>query len=150
MFEAYWSSIIADDSQSKEVRMRLRHTTLILVVLAIAPHVAAQNPTGTWLGETSGAGGLARRPMKLVLKADGTGTMEVDNVRELLDLKVDGNKVSFAVRPLVGGQPAGFLFRYNGEVEGDKMTLFVSIEREGADPTRSEDPLILKRDSKAR
>jgi len=126
--------------------MKLRYVAPFLVVLAIAPYLGAQDPTGTWLGETSGAGGLARRPMKLVLKADGTGTMEVDNVRELLDLKVDGNKVSFAVRPLVGGQPAGFLFRYNGEVKGDTMTLYVSIEREGVEPNRSEDPLILKRD----
>ena len=130
--------------------MTLRCTALILVVLTIVPHVAAQNPIGTWLGETSGAGGLARRSLKLVLKTDGTGTIEIDAVRPLLDLKVDGSKVSFAFRPLVGGQPAGFLFRYNGEVKSDTMTLYVSIEREGVEPTRSGDPLILKRDSGTR
>jgi hypothetical protein len=129
--------------------MKLRYAALVLVVLAIVPHVAAQNPTGTWLGETSGAAGVTRRPMKLVLKTDGTGTMEVDNVRELLDLTVNGNQLSFAVRPLIGGKPAGFLFRYNGEVKGDAMTLYVLIEREGVEPTRNEDPLVLKRDSKA-
>jgi hypothetical protein len=134
----------------KEVQMKLRCTALILAILTIVPHAAAQNAVGTWLGETSGAAGLARRPLKLVLKTDGTGTIEIEAVRPLLDLKVDGNKVSFAFRPLVGGQPAGFLFRYNGEVKGDQMTLYVSMEREGVEPTRSQDPLILKRDSGAR
>jgi hypothetical protein len=130
--------------------MKLRCIALILVILTIVPHVAAQSAIGTWLGETSGAGGLARRPLKLVLKTDGTGTIEIDAVRPLLDLKIDGNKVSFAFRPLVGGQPAGFVFRYSGEVKGDSMTLNVSMEREGVEPTRGGDPLILKRDSGAR
>jgi hypothetical protein len=129
--------------------MKLRSTAVVLAalaVLAVVPNAAAQGATGTWVGETSGAGGLARRAITLVLAADGTGTMEVDVVQEVLDLKIDGSRLSFAFRPQILGQPANFLFRYQGEFDADAMRLYVAIDRgDGAEPTPSEEPLVLTR-----
>ncbi len=122
--------------------MSLRDFMIVFAVLALAPRAFAQDPAGTWSGETSGAGGLAARPVTLVLNADGTGTLEVDVVLELEEVTIDGSMVAFAVRPMIAGNPAGFRFRYDGEVEGDTMTLRVMLEGgagrggRGADPER--------------
>ena len=125
--------------------MRPGNILTVFALLVLAAPAFAQGPAGTWTGETSGAGGLAVRSMTLVLNADGTGTMEVDNVRELEDVTIDGSKVAFSFRPLLGGTtPAPFRFHYEGEVEGDTMTLHVTTEGGGGgggDP----EPLVLTR-----
>ncbi len=126
--------------------MKIRYAAVILTVLVIVPSGVAQNAIGTWLGETSGERGLPQRPVKAVINSDGTGTFEVDAVNPLVDLTVDGTRVSFAFRPRIGGRPAGFLFRYEGEVDGETMTLYVSMERDGVEPTQGEDPLVLTRE----
>lgn len=44
------------------------------------------------------------------------------------------------------GQPADFLFRYQGEFDAGKMTLYVAMDREdGSEPEYSEEPVILVR-----
>lgn len=121
-------------------------TGFVLLVLAVPAF--AQDPAGTWTGETSAAIGLAVRPITLVLNADGTGTMEVGAVLELEDVTIDGSMVAFSVRPLLGGTtPARWRFRYEGEVDGDTMTLAVTIDggggREGNGATG--EPLVLTR-----
>jgi len=126
--------------------MRFRNILILFVLLALAPGAFAQNPAGTWAGETSGGGGLAVRPITLVLNADGTGSMEVDVILELEEVTIDGSAVAFAVRPEIGGNPAGFRFRYEGEVEGDTMTLRVTLEGGGGRGGEPE-PLVLTRQS---
>ena len=126
--------------------MRLGQLSLLLALCVLALPARAQDPAGTWTGETSGAIGLAVRPITLVLNADATGTMEVDVVLELEDVAIDGPMVAFSVRPLLGGTtPAGFRFHYEGEVEGDMMTLRVTIEGGGGRGRGGEDqePLVL-------
>jgi hypothetical protein len=128
--------------------MRPRNILAVFALLVLAPPAFAQNPAGTWTGKTSGAGGLAVRSLTLVLNADGTGTMEADAVRELEEVSIDGSKVAFSVRPLLGGTtPAGFRFHYEGEVEGDTMTLNVTLDGGGGRGGGSGDqePLVLTR-----
>jgi hypothetical protein len=123
---------------------------LAVALLAVAPRTFAQDPSGTWAGETSGAGGLAARPITLLLNADGTGALEVDVVLQLEDVTVDGNKVAFAVRPIIAGGPAGFRLRYEGEVEGDTMTLHVMlVDGGGGGRGENSPPLVLTRVSPA-
>jgi hypothetical protein len=128
-------------------------TLLMLVTLVIlVPAAFAQNAVGTWTGKTSETAGLEVRPITLILNTDGTGTMEVDTVLELEDVTIDGSRVAFSVRPLLGGTtPAQFRFRYEGTVEGDTMTLRFAIEGGGGRGGRGGDgdpePLVLTRKS---
>jgi len=125
--------------------MKLIVALVIASALAIAPNAWAQNMTGTFVGETSGAV-LASRPMTVVLKDDGTGTMEVGEVQDLIDLKIDGNAVSFAFRPRIFGNPANFLFRYRGEVDSEKMTIYATVDNgDGTALEYSEEPIVLMR-----
>ena len=128
--------------------MKYFYTLLTLTILAAAPNAPAQSAVGTWTGETSGAV-LAPRSMTVVLASDGTGTMQVDNTeRPLIDLDIEGNTLSFAFRPLLGGtRPANFVFRYRGEFDGEKMTLYPAMDREdGSEPVYSEESLVLMRE----
>jgi len=128
--------------------MTPRNTLIVFALLVLVSRAFAQNPAGTWTGETSGEGGLAVRPITLVLNADGTGSMEVDVVLELEEVTIDGSVVAFAVRPEIAGNPAGFRFRYEGEVEGDTMTLHVMLEGGGGGGRGGEpEPLVLTRHS---
>jgi hypothetical protein len=129
--------------------MRLRHLLTVFALPVLAASAFAQDPAGIWTGETSGVAGLAVRPITLVLNADATGRMEVDVVLELEDASIDGSTVAFSVRPLLGGTtPAGFRFHYEGEVEGDTMTLRVTLEGGGGRGGRGGDqePLVLMRE----
>lgn len=126
--------------------MKSVYVLATLMILAAASNASAQSAVGTWVGETSGAGGLPARPMTVVLAGDGTGTMDAGNVRDLIDLEIEGNELSFAFRPLVLGQPANFLFRYRGEFDAEKMMLYPAMDRQdGTEPEYSEEPLILMR-----
>lgn len=125
--------------------MKLIQTLAIVAALLIPPNAWSQSVVGTFVGETSGEV-LAPRPMTVVLKDDGTGTMEVGEVQELIDLKIDGNAVSFAFRPRILGNPANFLFRYRGEVDSEKMTIYATVDNgDGAALEYSDVPLILMR-----
>lgn len=118
------------------------------ILISAAPALA-QDPVGTWVGESSGAGGLPVRPITLVLNADGTGTYEVGNVRPLEDVVIEGSRVAFSFRPLIAGNPAQFVFRMEGTVEGDTMTLDPYLE--GGEGRRGggedQDPLVLTREA---
>jgi hypothetical protein len=128
--------------------MRPIYVLIVAALLVLAPQAVAQDPAGTWTGETSGVGGLAVRPITLVLNADGTGAMEVDAVLALEEVIIDGSMIAFSVRPLLGGTtPAGFRFQYEGEVDGDTMTLRVTIEGGGGrgGVSGDQEPLVLTR-----
>lgn len=127
--------------------MSPRNILIVFALLTLAPRAFAQDPAGTWAGETSGARGLAVRPITLVLDADGTGRLEVDVVLDLEDVAIDGSMVAFAARPMIGGNPAGFRLRYEGEVEGDTMTLNVTLEGGGEGGGGDLEPLVLTRKS---
>jgi hypothetical protein len=125
---------------------KMVHELALVSILALAPSAWSQSAAGAWAGVTSGAGGLAPRPMTVVLEDDSTGTMEVGAVRALIDLKIEGSAVSFGFRPLILGQPANFLFRYRGQFDAEKMTLYAAMDREdGAELEYSEEPLVLTR-----
>jgi hypothetical protein len=124
----------------------MRNILMIFTLLVLVAPVFAQNPAGTWTGETSGERGLAVRPITLVLNPDSTGTFEVDVVLDLEEVSIDGSMVAFAVRPMIGGNPAGFRLRYEGEVEGDTMTLQVLVEDGGrGGGGGGPEPLVLTR-----
>jgi hypothetical protein len=129
--------------------MTLRNVLIVVVLLNLAKVALAQDPAGTWSGVTSGAGGLAVRPITLVLNADGTGTLEVDVVLALEEATIDGSLLAFAVRPMIGGNPAGFRLRYEGGAEGDTMTLHVTMEGGGGGLGADPEPLVLTRLSSA-
>jgi hypothetical protein len=125
--------------------MKLIVTLTIASTLALAPNAWPQSVAGTFVGETSGEV-LAPRPLTVVLKDDGTGTMDVGEVQDLIDLEIDGNAVSFGFRPRIFGNPANFLFRYRGEVDSEKMTIYATVDNgDGAALEYSDVPLVLMR-----
>jgi hypothetical protein len=125
--------------------MKVIVTLATVSILGIVPLAWAQGVAGTFAGETSGEV-LAARPMTVVLREDGTGTMEVGEVQDLIDLEIDGNAVTFAFRPQIFGNPANFLFRYRGEVDSEKMTIYATIDNgDGAPLEYSDVPLVLMR-----
>lgn len=125
--------------------MMLIVTLAFVSSLATAPSAWPQTLTGTFVGETSGEV-LAPMPMTVVLKDDGTGTMEVGAVQDLIDLKIEGNAISFAFRPRIFGNPANFLFRYRGDVDSEKMTIYAAVDNgAGTELEYSRVPLVLTR-----
>ena len=70
----------------------------------------------------------------VVLNADGTGTFKQGDQPEgeLPEVMIEGNSVSFQ-RMLAGrgGRGAGITLSYAGEVDGDTLTLNISVEGRG-------------------
>lgn len=126
--------------------------------LAVAEVRAADKITGTWSwaqqrrGGAGGAEPAADAPVRkttLKLKADGeklTGTIAqpmggrggaaaaAPAPTEISDGKIKGDEISFSVKREFNGN--AMVMKYNGKVEGDKITGKIEMPgRNGGDPT---------------
>lgn len=96
--------------------------TLLFTVLTVAAWAA--DITGTWSGTISNGGNDF--PLTYTFKQDGdkfTGTVTgpQGDPLPLVDCKLDGDKISFAVKVDMGGNAATFSSK--GTVKGDEMVL---------------------------
>jgi hypothetical protein len=98
--------------------------TLLISLILTAASAFAADIDGKWSGAAET--GTGPTPVAYTLKADGvklTGTMTAPDgsERELLEGKIDGNKLSFKVIIDVNGMPLSFTF--TGEVAGADLKL---------------------------
>ena len=130
-----------------------------LVLGAASSHAADSKATGTWswtqLGRGGGGGGgnAPARKTTLVLKADGeklTGTVTAPAggrggggaaaapaPTEISDGKIKDDEISFSVKREFNGN--AFVTKYNGKVEGDKITGKMERPgRGGGEPTSTD------------
>jgi len=96
--------------------------TVLLGLLAVAAW--ASDITGTWVGTISGGGGDFT--LTYSLKQDGnnfSGTVQgpQGDPLPLTDCKLDGDKISFAVKVDMGGNAATFSSK--GVIKGDEIAL---------------------------
>jgi opacity protein-like surface antigen len=105
--------------------MQRRNFALLSVLFALLAVAAwAADITGTWTGSISGGNGDFS--LTYIFKQDGakfTGTVTAHDgdPMPLIDCKIDGDKISFAVKVDMGGNPATFSSK--GTIKGDEMTL---------------------------
>ncbi len=126
--------------------MRLKMMIIALSALFLmAGSAIAANLTGTWVAEMAapkfgggpgggGPGAGQQGPRKFIfnLKEDGTklsGTVKGPrgNENEIIEGKIDGDKVSFAVK-VQGFQGNEMKIKYAGSVSGDELTLNMAFE----------------------
>jgi hypothetical protein len=125
------------------MRLKIYAVAVSILCLMIVSAVAA-NITGTWVGEMAapkmgpgggeaGGGPGGGGPMKFTfeLKADGpnlSGTVlgPMGNKNEIIDGKIDGDNVSFAVK--VDAMGNEMKINYKGAVSGDEMKLTFTME----------------------
>jgi len=103
-------------------RRRFAILPILLAWLAVAAWAA--DITGTWIGSASGGG--ADFSLTYTFKQDGakfTGTVQgpQGDPLPLTDCKLDGDKISFAVKVDMGGNAATFSSK--GTVKGDEIAL---------------------------
>lgn len=137
--------------------MRLKIIAMAVSVLCLmAVSGFAADVTGTWVAEIAapkgGPGGGPGGPMKFTynLKADGAnlgGTFigPRGNETEIIEGKIDGDKVTFAVKiDMMGNE---MKVNYTGTVSGDEMTLTFEMEGGMGGPPGGGDmpPLVAKR-----
>jgi hypothetical protein len=96
--------------------------TILFALLAVAAWAA--DITGTWTG--SAAGGNGDFSLTYTFKQDGakfTGTVTgpQGDPMPLIDCKLDGDKISFAVKVDMGGNVATFSSK--GTIKGDEIAL---------------------------
>lgn len=114
------------------MRLKMFAITVSIFCLIVGAAVAA-DITGTWVGEFQGDPGGGGEAMKITfnLKADGstlTGTNvgPQGNENEIIEGKIDGDKVSFAVKiDMMGNE---MKINYKGAVSGDELKLTFSME----------------------
>jgi opacity protein-like surface antigen len=105
--------------------MQRRNFALLSVLFALLAVAAwAADITGTWTGSISGGNGDFS--LTYTFKQDGakfTGTVTAPDrdPMPLIDCKIDGDKISFAVKVDMDGNPATFSSK--GTIKGDEMTL---------------------------
>jgi hypothetical protein len=109
---------------------------LILSLIAVGALAFGADVTGKWTAEVPGRGGTPRT-QTFTLKQDGsalTGTASGMQGQEnpISEGKVDGDKVSFAVKVEFNGN--AFKMTYSGEVKGDEIKM--KQTREGSDQVR--------------
>ena len=120
----------------------------VSVICLLAVPTFAADVDGIWVAEMpafgggpggGGPGGGQQGPRQIIfnLRADGanlTGTVASPRgENEIVDGKIDGEKVSFAVkRP--GFQGNEITIKYEGSVSGDELTLQMSFEGMGGGP----------------
>src|SRR5580704_14284771 len=101
---------------------RLPTSAILLALLAVAAW--ATDITGTWVGSISGGGGdfsLTYTFKQAGDKFTGSVTGPQGDPLPLTDCKLDGDKISFAVKVDMGGNAA--TFTSTGTVKGEEMTL---------------------------
>jgi autotransporter translocation and assembly factor TamB len=103
-------------------RWHIAILTLLLATLTVAAW--AGDITGTWRGSISGGGGDFS--LTYSFKQDGdkfTGTVQgpQGDPLPLTDCKLDGDKISFAVKVDMGGNAATFTSK--GTIKGDEIAL---------------------------
>jgi hypothetical protein len=108
----------------------------LLSLIALGAMAFGADVTGKWTAEVQGRNGQARTTT-FTLKQDGgalTGTVSGMGGREnpISEGKVDGDKVSFAVKVEFNGNEMKML--YSGKVEGEELKL--KMGREGGDNMR--------------
>src|SRR5947207_9043440 len=106
---------------------KLLFVTAILLVVAIGAFAA--DVSGKWTYEAPGRGGNPGRPVTITLKQDGSkltgsvpgfgrGGAEAP-VMEVMNGKVEGDKISFETKMEMGGQTR--VSKYEGTVVGDEI-----------------------------
>ena len=120
---------------------KLLFVTTILLVLCLGAFAA--DVSGKWTYEQAGRGG-APRPVTITLKQDGsklTGSVPGmgrggDNPpppSEIMNGKVDGDKVSFEVKREFNGNT--MITKYEGTVSGDEMKLKMTRDTQNGPQT---------------
>ncbi len=109
---------------------------ILLSLIAVGAMAFGADVTGKWTAEVQGRNGQTRTTT-FTLKQDGgalTGTVSGMGGREnpISEGKVDGDKVSFAVKVEFNGNEMKML--YSGKVEGEELKL--KMGREGGDNMR--------------
>ena len=97
------------------------------VAAVMAAAVWAADVTGKWSGEMGGPGGGGGMSMTVTLKQDGTkltGTMDGPGgeAMQIVDGKIDGDKISFAI------SFNDMKVVHEGTVKGDQMTLNIKMD----------------------
>jgi hypothetical protein len=104
--------------------MQTRRLALALFLFVLpAVSALAADITGTWTGTISGGDGNFLLTYNFKQDGDkfsGTVTAQGDPL-PLIDCKLDGDKISFAVKVDIGGNM--ITFSSKGTVKGDEMTL---------------------------
>jgi hypothetical protein len=126
--------------------MRKLTLTFCAIALMMAAGTAmAADASGTWVGQTGGAGG-GGMTITFHFKQDGaklTGTVDVPQADPVPigDGKVDGNKVSFTLKIEFGGET--MKITHEGAFAGDEMKL--NTKMEGGPASGTGGPLTLTR-----
>src|SRR5580698_1709629 len=103
---------------------RRRFATLPILLALLAVAAWATDITGTWVGSISGGGGdfsLTYTFKQAGDKFTGTVTGPQGDPLPLSDCKLDGDKISFAVKVDMGGNAATFSSK--GTVKGDEIAI---------------------------
>ena len=125
---------------------------VVTIALVFAFAVMAADVTGKWTFEQPGRGGNPGRPVTITLKQDGaklTGSVPgmgrggdaPPPPAEVMDGKVEGDKVSFTVKREFNGNT--MVTKYEGTVAGDELKL--KITRTGQDGTPQTNEVVAKR-----
>jgi len=104
--------------------MRIRSFALLAILLALAAAAFAADITGTWTGSMSGGNGDFSLTYQFKQNGDtftGTVTGPQGDPMPLVDCKLDGDKISFAVKVDMGGNTTTFASK--GTVKGDEITI---------------------------
>jgi hypothetical protein len=120
---------------------KLLFVTTILLVLCLGAFAA--DVSGKWTYEQAGRNGGAPRPVTITLKQDGsklTGSVpgmgrggDTPPPSEIMNGKVDGDKVSFEVKREFNGN--SMVTKYEGTVAGDEMKLKVTRDTQNGPMT---------------
>lgn len=106
----------------------------IAFAMSVMSSVAfAQASLGTWKGEVAGRGGGAAQPLTLMIERGDNGLMghwmQGEQDETLANVTAEGNTVSFERALDFNGQ--SFTLTYNGEIEGNQLTLTQSFAGRG-------------------
>ncbi len=117
---------------------------VVTIALVFAFAVMAADVTGKWTFEQPGRGGNPGRPVTITLKQDGaklTGSVPgmgrggdaPPPPAEVMDGKVEGDKVSFSVKREFNGNTV--VTKYEGTVSGDEMKLKITRDTQNGPQT---------------
>jgi hypothetical protein len=125
----------------------------VSIILFIAAPVFSADITGTWVTEVpapkggpgGGFGGGQRGPSKMTLvfntdgsKLGGTFTGLWGNTNDIVNGKIDGNKLTFDVK--VNARGSEFTLKFQGTVSGDEFKYTYTTEGGMSGPGRGNRP----------